>query len=105
MCRVQVTYSDRKNKHRITLERRYHVNITVLSSIELVLIFSFSIAISNSKALVVLLCVFLSAAEKVKKTCDAHKSYSTGNLAYWTYLVITSQSLLTDDISVSRTAL
>ena len=36
MCRVQVTYSDRKNKHRITLERRYHVYITVLSSIELV---------------------------------------------------------------------
>ena len=35
LCRVQVTYSDRKNKHRITLERRYHVNITVLSSKEL----------------------------------------------------------------------
>ena len=39
LCRVQVTYSDRKNKHRITLERRYHVNITVLSSIELVQFF------------------------------------------------------------------
>ena len=38
MC-VQVTYSDRKNKHRITLERRYHVNITVPSSIELVCFF------------------------------------------------------------------
>ena len=31
--------SDRKNKHRITLERRYHVNVTVLSSIELACIF------------------------------------------------------------------
>ena len=39
LCRVQVTYSDRKNKHRITLERRYRVNITVLSSKELATFF------------------------------------------------------------------